>query len=195
MKGYVYMLVDPHGRKYIGRTIDFKRRMHRYEHPRDTDDSSIYRSIKEYGFENFKKEILETVDGERQAVVDEINRLEAEYIAKYNTVEDGYNIRSQDSRSGEPMKMSLETREKMRLSHLGKKHSEESRAKRAGANAYQGRKVRSDTLGMEFDTLVQAAHYVGVRSGCKISECIAGKRKRTGTDPKTGEKISDWKFV
>lgn len=194
MTGYIYMLTSPSGKRYIGRTIDFKRRMRQYTASSRADDSPIYREVNKYGFDKFKKEILQTVEGEREFVELELNRLEREYIEKYKTVEDGLNQYRWDSKSGE-VKFSDEIREKMRKSQTGRKHSKESRKKRAGENAYQGKTVYSETLKMSFPTLKDAANYVGVNGGCKISECIKGMRKSAGKDPKTGEKISDWKYV
>ena len=194
MIGYVYMLESPDGKKYVGRTLDFDRRMKQYE-SRSRNSSPIQDAVNEIGFANFKKCILETVEGNREEVVREINKLEAAYIKRFNTTEDGYNVYRFDSRGGKRYHLSDATREKMRKSQTGRKHSEESRAKRAGENAYQGKRVKSKTLGKEFCTLKEAANYVGVKGGCKISECINGKRKSAGEDPKTGARISDWEFV
>lgn len=194
MIGYVYMLESPDGKKYVGRTLDFDRRMKQYE-SRSRKSSPIQDAVNEIGFANFKKCILETVEGNREEVVREINKLEAAYIKRFNTTEDGYNVYRFDSRGGKRYHLSDATREKMRKSQTGRKHSEESRAKRAGENAYQGKRVKSKTLGKEFCTLKEAANYVGVNGGCKISECINGKRKSAGEDPKTGARISDWEFV
>lgn len=194
MTGYVYMLTSPSGKRYIGRTIDFKRRMRQYEAKSRSDDSPIYREVNKYGFDNFKKEILETIDGEREFVDEELNRLERKYIEGYDTVRNGLNQHRWDSNTRE-IKFSDEIRKKMRKSQTGRKHSDESRRKRAGENAYQGKQVYSEILGKTFPTLRDAAHYTGITNGCKISECIKGMRKSAGKDPKTGEKINDWKYV
>lgn len=194
MIGYVYMLESPDGKKYIGRALNFARRMRQYESC-SRNRSPIQDAVDKIGFERFKKCILETVEGNREEVVKEINKLEAVYIKKFNTTEKGYNVYRFDSRSGESYHLSDATREKMRKSQTGRKHSEESKAKRAGENAYQGKRVKSNTLGKEFCTLKEAANYVGITGGCKISECINGKRKSAGEDPETGVRISDWEFV
>lgn len=194
MIGYVYMLESPDGKKYVGRTLDFTRRMRQYE-SRSRNRSPIQNAVDKIGFTNFKKTILETVEGDRMEVVSKINRLEAAYIKKFNTAEEGYNVYRFDSRSGGSYRLSEATREKMRKSQTGRKHSEESRSKRAGENAYQGKRVKSKILGKEFCTLKEAANYVGINGGCKISECINGKRKSAGKNPETGAKVSDWEFV
>lgn len=194
MTGYIYMLTSPSGKRYVGRTIDFKRRMRQYMEKTRANDSPIYREVNKYGFDNFKKEILETIDGERDFVDKELNRLEQEYIEKYDTVKDGLNQYRWDSNARE-IKFSDEIKEKMKKSQTGRKHSIESRRKRAGKNAYQGKKVYSKKLGKTFFTLRDAAHYTGITNGCKISECIKGIRKSAGKDPETGEKINDWKYV
>lgn len=194
MTGYIYMLISPSGKKYIGRTIDFKRRMRQYSAKSRAEDSPIYKEINKYGFDNFQKEILQTIEGERESIDRKLNELEREYIEKYDTVNNGLNQYRWDSNSRE-IKFSDEIRQKMRISQTGRKHSMESRKKRAGENAYQGKRVYSETLGKTFPTLRDAAIYSGITNGCKISECIKGIRKNAGTDPKTGKKINDWKYV
>lgn len=193
MKGHVYKLTAPDGRVYIGRTIDFKRRMRQYQSPSRMNSGQIYKDILELGFDNFKKEILETVEGEEETVIKELNRLEALYIEKYDSVNTGYNSYRIDARTC-TAKLSDKTKEKMRKSQIGRKHSEESRKKRSGENAYQGKGVESEMLGKKFATLKEAADYVGICGGCKISEFINGKRKSAGKHPITHEPINDWKY-
>ncbi len=194
MTGYIYMLTSPEGKRYIGQTLDFERRMRQYTFPSRADISPIYREIHKFGMENFKQEILETVEGDRDYVENKMNELERQYIEKYDTVKDGLNVRRWDSRNM-TFTLSDETRERMRISHTGIKHSKESRQKRAGENAYQGKKVYSEKLGKTFPTLREAAHYAGISNGCKVSECIKGLRKSAGRHPETKEQIDDWKYV
>ena len=193
MKGWIYMLIAPSGKRYIGRTTDFKRRMRQYTNPSRASDSEIYRAISRMGFDSFEKIILETVEGDTAYVNTTLNELEADYIQRFDTVENGYNTYTRDSHSRD-VHFSKQVRERMRQSQTGRKHSEASKAKRAGANAYQSKKVKSDMLGKTFISLKEAANYVGLTGGCKVSECIKGLRKSAGHDPITGKAVSDWKF-
>lgn len=193
MKGWIYMLAATDGKRYIGRTTDFKRRMRQYTNPSRSNDSEIYRAINRMGFDSFEKIVLEVVEGDAAYVNAKLNELEANYIQRFDTVENGYNTCARDSHS-RIVHFSEQVREKMRQSQKGRKHSEQSKAKRAGMNAYQSKKVRSDKLGKTFISLKEAANYVGLVGGCKISECIKGLRRSAGHDPLTGEPVSDWKF-
>lgn len=85
--------------------------------------------------------------------------------------------------------------EKAKKRQIGVEFSEESKLKKSGANAYQCKKVHSDILDKTFNTLKEAAEYVGINGGCKISECINNKRKCAGKHPVTKIAINDWKFV
>lgn len=192
VNGVVYMLVSPSGKKYIGRTIDFKRRMRRYASEK-TQKTPIYLEVQKYGFENFQVEILFGVEGERKEVEQMLNEKEAYFIDK-ERIENLLNEQIRDGRIRE-FKLSETTKEKMSKAHLGKKHSKKSREKRAKENAYQAKKVHSEQLKKTFSTLKEAAEFVGLYGGCKISECINGKRKSAGKHPQTKEFITDWKFV
>lgn len=46
IKGYVYMLISPSGKEYIGRTIDIKRRVNNYKTRCNYVETPIYQEIK-----------------------------------------------------------------------------------------------------------------------------------------------------
>lgn len=190
--GVVYSLLSPSGKEYIGRTVDLKRRLRRYATEKQ-QSTPIYLEIRKYGFENFKVDVLFECHGERVKVEKELNEQE-EFFISTKIPENLLNVYRWDSNIRR-FELSDKTKQKMRESHTGKKHSFESRLKRAKENAYQARRVRSDKLCRTFSTLKEAATYVGVSGGCKISECINGKRKSVGKHPVTKEPIDDWKFV
>lgn len=190
--GVVYSLLSPSGKKYIGRTVDLKRRLRRYSTEKQ-QSTPIYSEIRKYGFGNFKVDILFKCVGERLEVEQKLNEKE-EYFISLEKPESLLNVYRWDSNIRQ-FKLSEKTKEKMKQSHTGRKHSLDSRQKRAGENAYQARRVYSKKLGVTFSTLKEAANYVGVSGGCKISECISGKRKSAGKHPLTRELINDWEFV
>lgn len=194
IKGYIYMLVSPEGKKYIGRTIDFERRMKQFSYKSRATSSPIYKEINKFGIDNFEKLIIDTIEGERDDVELQLNALEAKYIVEHNTVADGLNQNEYDS-NNRNIRMSKEAREKMRIAQTGRKHSKKSIEKRSGANAYQSKRVYSDILNMTFNSLREAARYCGVSNGCKVSECISGKRKSAGKHPTTKQPITDWQYV
>lgn len=195
MTGCIYMLVSPTGKAYIGRTKNFKTRMRGYREKSNSTRSPIYREVAKYGFKNFQKHILEEVSADTYDELSEkLNEAERKYIEQYDTVRYGLN-RNRFDTNAHVVKVSDETKEKLRKAHTGRKHSKEAIAMQSGANAYQSKKVYSDKLGMTFCSLREAAHYVGITNGCKVSECISGKRKSCGIDPKTGNRIDDWQYV
>lgn len=195
MTGCVYMLVSPTGLKYVGRTVNIKRRLSHYMAKSNADRSPVYREISRYGFENFEVKILEEISADSEEELNiKLNAAEKGYIELYDTVNHGLNRNRWDSNI-RIIHTTPETRAKMSKARIGKKHSKESIEKRSGANAYQSKSVHSDKLGMTFCSLREAAHYAGITNGCKVSEVITGKRHSCGFHPVTGEKIDDWVYV
>lgn len=103
------MHTAPNGKSYIGQTNNLHRR--NIVHKNTNGCRAFSSAIKKYGWDNFTHTIL--ADG---LSLDEANRLEAEFIAKHNTISPyGYNLRT----GGESPAFSEETRKK--LSEAGKK--------------------------------------------------------------------------
>jgi group I intron endonuclease len=97
------------GKVYVGQTIGsiYSRfKSHTYKSSKCT---KLYNSIKKYGKENFKIEIIEKCNSMK-----ELNKREEYWISKLNTIEDGYNLQS----GGNNRIPCKETREK--LSKIGK---------------------------------------------------------------------------
>lgn len=133
MYGYVYKTTCLVNEKiYIG-----QHRAETFEHQYIGSGTLLKKSIKKHGKENFKVELIcECFD---QA---ELNLKEAYYIQYFNATNKaiGYNIEL----GGGGCPKSDSTKEKLRLSHLGKKASKEAREKmsksRTGEkNAFYGR--------------------------------------------------------
>lgn len=99
----------------------------------------FYNAIKKYGWNNFKHEIV--ADG---LTKEQAERMEISLIAFYDSAnrEHGYNVDLGGKIRGE---VSRETREKQRLSHLGKKLPDEQ--KRKIGLALKGRKTSIGMLG------------------------------------------------
>jgi hypothetical protein len=94
MEGYIYKLISPSGKCYIGQTINMNRRLsdyrrfHHYE-----NQSKLFNAIKKYGFDTFVHEILETITLDSKSELQEkLNELEVSYILEYDCVKSGYNI-------------------------------------------------------------------------------------------------------
>tara|TARA_B100000902_G_scaffold257456_1_gene243707 strand:+ start:1273 stop:1974 length:702 start_codon:yes stop_codon:yes gene_type:complete len=75
---------------YVGKSLDFKRRMSQHKHSMKKSNPKSYlsRSIQKHGWHNFKKEIL--IDDVPEEA---LNNLEIYYIAFHNTMRPyGYNL-------------------------------------------------------------------------------------------------------
>ena len=102
------------GQKYIGQSKDITRRF--WQHKNQGQNASyIDRAIKKHGANAFEFEILE------ECKPSELNKLEEEYIKKYNTFKDKnhYNL---TSGGDSDYKTSIQTRNKMASSQF-KRHN------------------------------------------------------------------------
>ena len=131
MKSLVYPLTNnksviycfyciPTKKKYIGKTIDEKRRItqHLYNFNYSyKGKSKFYSSIKKYGIENFIYGIIEECDE------NELKEREIYYISLYDTFHNGLNTAPGGESGGN--RHSEETKEKMSLNRKGKTQSKE----------------------------------------------------------------------
>lgn len=160
-EGIIYRYKSPSGKYYIGQTIEEERRRRDFLGKKKIyAGPKINRARNKYGPENFEYAVLVKVTGDDPEEVNNyLNVLEIGFIRMYNSVENGYNScdggqksvkgfhhsdetkkRLSEMKTGKPswnkgIPMSEETKEKQRLSHIGKqpnlgKHlSEETRRK------------------------------------------------------------------
>lgn len=193
---------------------------HKYELNNNIHDNDyLQKSWNKYGCDNFKFYILELCDvnkldnkecyyislynimndnygynlqtgGGANRIVSEITRQKLSQAAKRRKTHHDV------SGSNNPMfgkTLSEETREKIRQSHLGTKASQETKNKlseiRSGENNPRCIPVYCPELDETFWGAKEAELKYGINSN-KISECINGKRKHTGTHPTTSEKLS-----
>ena len=121
------------GKSYVGQTTrPLEKRWQ--EHLHSHEQFRIARAIRKYGKEHFEISILAETDN-----LEELNRLEIEYISKRKTLSpDGYNL----SVGGGQCLFAEETRTKMSVSRIGNrnalgfKHSAETRAKERRGNRH-----------------------------------------------------------
>lgn len=86
----IYRLTNlSNGKLYIGQTINtWKQRKHTYNIAikSKANKQRIVRALRKYGWDGFSVDIIDEA-----STLEELNTLEEYYIAKYNTVKEGYN--------------------------------------------------------------------------------------------------------
>ena len=107
------------GRYYIGQTIQ-KPNQRRLEHIADSRHTPrtyhFHNAIKKYGIESFTFEVIDEAKS-----LDELNLLEEFYVKKFNSIENGFNIREPGSNKKHNPE-SIERMRKVRLeAHTKKK--------------------------------------------------------------------------
>lgn len=88
MRYFVYLLQFPNGKKYIGITKNFRRRM--YQHKSQAIKGGklkLYCAIRKYGWENVDKRVVSIVN-----TLEEANHLEQFLIKEFELTEKGYNL-------------------------------------------------------------------------------------------------------
>jgi group I intron endonuclease len=122
-KGLIYKATNKiNGKSYVGQTIhSMEKRMG--EHLSGASNGSIsyfHKSIRKYGKENFKWEVLCECND-----IDELNEMEKYYIKENNSFDGGYNLTT----GGEGYIMSEITKQKMSESRMGRIVSDETKKK------------------------------------------------------------------
>lgn len=182
--GYIiYKHTSPNGRAYIGITKQDPERRWRsgthYDYNR-----RFFLAIVEYGWINFKHEILES-----GLSYEDAKKKETEYIEKFKTADERFGYNQTLGVGGKGFTKSLETRERLRKSHLGRKNSPETRKKISEANKKRwlggkspsAKKVYQYDLNgnfiKEWESQSDAARFYHCCQ-TKISECTRGKKKQ-----------------
>lgn len=184
----VYIHTFPNGKVYVGITCTAPERRWRADGSGYRKQPVIYHAIKKYGWENVNHEIVAS-----NLTKDEACKFEMLLIDKLksNRHEFGYNVDNGGQTSGSH---SPETLEKMRKSMLGEKNhnygkdfSKETReklslshkGKKTGADNPAAKSVMCIETGEIFPTTVSAAKAVNVSRGT-ICSCLLGRSKTAG---------------
>lgn len=184
----VYIHTFPNGKVYVGITCTAPERRWRADGSGYRKQPVIYHAIKKYGWENVNHEIIAS-----NLTKDEACKFEMLLIDKLksNQHEFGYNVDNGGQTSGSH---SPETLEKMRKSMLGEKNhnygkdfSKETReklslshkGKKTGADNPTAKRVMCIETGEIFLTTVSAAKAVNISRGT-ICSCLLGRSKTAG---------------
>ena len=123
MKGCIYKITSPNGKIYIGQSKNFNKRMQTYKRAVYQGQPKIENSLRKYGFENHKVDIIFKQD---EYNVDVLNTMETQFIYFFNSVEDGLNC----NYGGDNLSWTEERKDKMRGKNnymFGKTHTEKSK--------------------------------------------------------------------
>lgn len=137
MIGIIYKYTSPSNKVYIGQTVQpTKRKTEHKVRAKWIKEGYFSRAILKYGFENFKYEVLETIEAEDlKACRKLLDPLEKKYIEEYNSnnPEFGYNL-TKGGGGTYGWKMPKELREKLSKEYSGK------------GNPMYGKKLSKETL-------------------------------------------------
>ena len=192
MKGVIYKILSPSGKIYIGQTINLAKRTRYYKTLQCKNQHMLYRSLKKYGFDAHKLEIIEEVDVEilmerEKFWIEELQTNCAKYPKSngLNLCDGGRGTRGRVASEESKIKnsifhkgkvMSEETRRKISLAGIGRKHSEESKIKMSIAN--KGRitsketreKISSSLMGRNSHCLKRSVLQINIITGSIVEE-------------------------
>lgn len=194
MVGYIYTITNPKGKVYIGQTVNPIKRKSKYKTLDCKGQVKIYNSIRKYGWDNHKFEIIQTLN---DCTNEELNTLEIAFIKEYNSLRDGLNLHtgglgtrglvwSQESRNrmsllktGSKMPprgpISLDTRTKISVALKDKKRSKEAIAKSAMGKS---KSVICIETGIIYKSAKEAEITLGL--GHNVNSVCKGLRKTAG---------------
>lgn len=106
----IYKLTSPSGKCYIGQSTNIYQRFRDHRRDKKYKHAKLYNAINKYGYDRFKKEIIEMCS------MEELDTKETFWIRSYNSVDDGYNC---DYGGQQHKVFSKEHRQKLREAFLG----------------------------------------------------------------------------
>ena len=197
-------------KKYIGQSVDVKSRIRNHKwalkHGCHYNDH-LQKSFDKYGVDAFVFDVVCECDE------NQLDELERFYIALYHCIDPnfGYNAETggnlnkhwsdelrekmSEKRSGENSGMwgkkhTEETKSIMRKKALGRKMTDEAKAK--SSISHKGKLAKAlycIEADMEFASSLEAAEFAGLKSRSSIFECLAGRKSYAGRHPDTGEPL------
>lgn len=118
----IYKITSPSKKVYIGQSIDINQRFRRYRTGGAKEQFRLENSIKKYGFDKHKFEIL------HQCSPSELNDMEVYYIELYQYFDSEYGLNLKAG-GGQGGACSQETKDKIRQKAIGRKLSDETKKK------------------------------------------------------------------
>ncbi len=188
----IYKLTSPTGRIYIGQSTHiYQAWIDRYCNYNCKTQRRLYNSLKKYGWDSHKKEIIHILGIYNK---EELNLLEIYYGELYNVYgENGLNLRkcggSKGSHSPETKRLMSEAQKGNKNHNFGKSPSLETRKKIS--LIHTGRKASIETRKKQSDAVSGDKHPMFGKSHSKEARLKVSKFHKGRKRPKeTGEKIS-----
>ena len=198
------------GKKYVGQSVDVKSRIRNHRWALNSNrhqNDHLQKSFNKYGKDYFVFDII------CECKEDQLDELERFYIALYNCIDPrfGYNsetggnlnkhlskesrLKMSKMRSGENSGMwgkkhTDETKALMRENALGRRMSDEAKAK--SSKSHKGKLAKAlycIEADMEFPSSLEASEFAGLKSRSSIFEHLAGRKSYAGRHPNTGEPL------
>lgn len=160
----IYKIVSPVNKIYIGQSIDIRKRFYNYKLFHCKPQIKLYNSLKKYGVNNHKFEILHLCN------IEELNILERYYQELFEVNnKHGLNLRLTgfDNKSG---KLNKETIEKMKNARL----------KNINANNSKSKKVIDLNTNIVYNSCTEIAKIFNI-SASNLSRKLNGTRKNNTT--------------
>lgn len=89
--GVIYLITSPKQKHYVGQTVqtpETRFKQHKYSADKNEDQCpKLCRAIRKYGWENLTKQIIAVAYSKH-----DLDDLEIQFIIKYNSVQNGYNV-------------------------------------------------------------------------------------------------------
>lgn len=161
------------GKCYIGQTwvgLNTRKKRHFEKIGKKYSCFKFSNAMKKYGKNSFEWSILDYANSQ-----DKLDELEIFYIKKFNSINNGYNLKS----GGFGGRHSEESNEKNRQSNIEYWSSDNARiehSKRHGAKPFYAKK--GDIM-HRFETQFEAGKALRLHKG-KINQCLVGSRETTG---------------
>ncbi len=190
-KGYVYIIISPNNRLYVGSTINIFNRISLYRNLHCKNQTKLYNSIKKYGWNNHEFKIVwqgnikDMLYYENKLAL-KLNTLSKEHLnCKIPKAEDTFSMISEETREKMSKwqigrKMSKEAKKKMSDAKIGKNRSKESVEKSAKA---QRKPVLQYDLKGNFIKEWESASFVSRElkiNKAHIGACCRKQRKTAG---------------
>jgi group I intron endonuclease len=121
----IYKITNPKGKIYIGQSINIEKRWKAHFNKHSKKTILIHNSIKKYGPENHKFEIIE------ECILEQLNEREVYWVSYHNAIHP-YGLVLKVGSSNNSLISDI-TKLKMSKAHTGKKDSEETKLKKSKA--------------------------------------------------------------